>query len=137
MRLSAAALLLFPLLLCAADDPGRRSKSGGKVSNGLERLLYVTNKTGISIYDINDNHKLLRNVEVPDTPEYKGISASVALGKLYLTSNSKDELLCIDLASDQIDWRRHYEGGAMPTARRSRPMGRLCMCRCAIPTAGG
>src|SRR3954463_15826490 len=87
------------------------TRSHGKVVDGIERLLYVTNKTGVSIYDINDGHKLLRSFDVPDTAEYKGISASVSLGKLYLTSNLKDDLLCIDLATDKIDWRRHYEGG--------------------------
>ena len=35
----------------------------------------------------------------------------MSLGKLYLTSNLKDELVCIDLATDKVDWRRHYEGG--------------------------
>jgi YVTN family beta-propeller protein len=53
----------------------------------------------------------MRNIDVPDTSEYKGISASPQLGKLYLTSNLKDELLCIDLATDAIDWRRHYSDG--------------------------
>jgi DNA-binding beta-propeller fold protein YncE len=88
-----------------------QTKSSGKVVNGIERLLYVSNKTGVSIYDINDGHKFLRKFDVPDTADYKGISASVSLGKLYLTSNLKDELVCIDLATDKIDWRRHYDGG--------------------------
>src|ERR1700716_1146243 len=92
--------LLLPAFLGAADR--------GKVSGGVERLLYVTNKSGVSVYDINDSHKLLRSFEVPETSEYKGISASVQLGKLYLTSNLKDDLLCIDLAAESIDWRRHY-----------------------------
>ena len=83
----------------------------GKTIDGVERLLYVTNKSGVSIYDINDSHKLLRSFEVPETADYKGISASVQLGKLYLTSNLKDDLVCIDLATESIDWRRHYADG--------------------------
>lgn len=106
-----ATLLLLPCLGFAAPESDRITRSKGKVVNGLERLLYITGKTGVGIYDINDNHKLLRSFEVPDTANYKGISASVSLGKLYLTSNLKDEVVCIDLASDQIDWRRHYDGG--------------------------
>src|SRR6266851_3528225 len=106
--IQVAALLLSSGVLFAA---GPVTKSGGKLVNGVERLLYVTNKTGISIYDINNNHKLLRSIDVPETSEYKGISASVSLAKLYLTSNLKDDLLCIDLATDKIDWRRHYDGG--------------------------
>jgi YVTN family beta-propeller protein len=102
-----ASFIALPSLLVAADT----TKSKGKVVNGIERLLYITGKTGVGIYDINDGHKLLRSFDVPDTAAYKGVSASVSLGKLYLTSNLKDELVCIDLATDKIDWRRHYEGG--------------------------
>ncbi len=105
------ALLLLQSALPAASPVIGKTKSGGTVVNGVERLLYVTNKSGIGIYDINSNHKLLRTIEIPDTAEYKGISASVSLGKLYLTSNLNDELLCIDLATDKVDWRRHYDGG--------------------------
>src|SRR5580765_3017810 len=68
--------LLLPALAGAADR--------GKVSNGLERLLYVTDRSGVSVYDINDSHRLLRKIEVPETGDYKGIAASVQLGKLYL-----------------------------------------------------
>jgi len=106
-----SAILFLASLLLAAPKADQRTKSQGKVVNGLERLLYISGKTGVGIYDINDNHKLLRKIDVPDTADYKGISASVSLGKLYLTSNLKDELLCIDLNSDEIDWRQHYEGG--------------------------
>jgi DNA-binding beta-propeller fold protein YncE len=81
------------------------------VTGGIERLLYVTDKSGLSVYDINDSHKFLRKIDVPDTANYKGISASVSLGRLYLTSNLKDEVVCIDLATDAIVWRRHYSDG--------------------------
>ena len=108
MRVIPVAVLLLTLL----PHPGpAQSKSNGKAVNGIERLLYISTKTGVSVYDIHDGHKFLRKFEVPDSAEYKGISASVSLGKLYLTSNSKDELICIDLATDKIDWRRHYDGG--------------------------
>jgi DNA-binding beta-propeller fold protein YncE len=73
--------------------------------------LYVADKSGLSVYDINDSHKLLRKIDVPETANYKGISASPQLGKLYLTSNLKDELVCIDLATEKIEWRRHYSDG--------------------------
>src|SRR3954453_11157171 len=88
---SVAALLAGP-----RDEPHPR----GKIAEGLERLLYVTNNTGISVYDINDGHKLLRKIDVPDSGGYKGISASPQLGKLYITSNRGDELIAIDLKTD-------------------------------------
>jgi outer membrane protein assembly factor BamB len=95
--------LLVPSLAGAADR--------GKVSHGLERLLYVTDRSGVSVYDINDSHKFLRKIDVPGTGDYKGIAASVQLGKLYLTSYQKDELVCVDLATDRVVWRRHYSDG--------------------------
>src|SRR4051794_34279603 len=98
-----ALCLLMPALLSAAEH--------GKLSDGLERLLYVTDKSGVSVYDINDSHKLLRKIDVPDTGDYKGISASIALNRLYLTSYLKDELVCLDLSTDKVLWRKHYSDG--------------------------
>jgi len=63
-------LLLTTAAALSADQSAASSKSHGRVVDGTERLLYVTNKTGVSIYDINDKHKLLRSFEVPDTAEY-------------------------------------------------------------------
>src|SRR5690348_1972977 len=110
MRTLILAALLLPaaLLTGAATEPARKH---GKVTGGVERLLYVTNRSGISVYDINDGHTLVRKIELPDTGDYKGISASTSLGKLYVTSYLKDELVCMDLATDTIDWRRHYSDG--------------------------
>lgn len=102
---------IFLLGFVALCSSALAQKKPGKVVNGVERLLYVTNKTGVSIYDINDSHKHLRDFAIPDTADYKGISASVPLGKLYVTSNLKDELVCIDLATESVAWRRHYEEG--------------------------
>ena len=103
-KLASIVFVLIPLLSAA---PGGARKAG-KAVKGLERLLYVTDKTGISVYDINDSHKLLRRIDIPDSGGYKGISASPQLGKLYVTSYLKDELICIDLLTDQIVWRKKY-----------------------------
>ena len=103
MNTCIAVCLLAPWLLSAAPQ--------GKIEGGLERLLYVTDRSGISVYDINDGHKLLRKIEVPDSGDYKGICASPQFGKLYITSYVKDELIAIDLATDGVQWRRHYSDG--------------------------
>ena len=47
----------------------------------------------LSVYDIDDNHKLLRKIAVPNSGDYKGIGASASLGLLYLTSHRGDELI--------------------------------------------
>jgi len=62
MRHPKKALILV-LVLAAMLGAGTR----GKIEGGLERLLYVTDRSGISVYDINDSHKLLRKIDVPDT----------------------------------------------------------------------
>src|SRR5262245_49939077 len=98
LRILAVLLLAAPLLIAANELARKR----GKVAGGMERLLYVTNRSGISVYDINDGHTLLRKIDLPDTGDYKGISASVSLGKLYVTSYLKDELVCMDLATETI-----------------------------------
>ena len=93
-----AAVLAAAVFAGPRDEPNRH----GKIADGLERLLYVTNNSGIGVYDINDGHKLLRKIEVPDSGGYKGISASPQLGKLYVTSNRGDELIAIDLRTDAV-----------------------------------
>ena len=112
-------VLAFALFASLAYGAGPR----GKTVNGLERLLYVTNKSGLSVYDINDSHKLLREIPVPDTGVYKGISASVPHGLLHLTSNLKDDIVAIDLATDAIVWRKPY-ASQYPDSQAITPDGR-------------
>ena len=89
--------LSFTLSLAVAA-PAEASK--------VQRLLYVTDRVGISVYDIDAGHKLVRKIDVPGTGDYKGISASPQLGRLFVTSYKQDELLSIDLATDKILWRK-------------------------------
>ena len=76
-------------------------------AEGLERRLYVTNASGISVYDIGGGHAFLRKIDIPDSGDYKGIAASPQLGRLYVTSHRRDELICLDLASDAVLWRKN------------------------------
>src|SRR5262245_61092851 len=82
-------------------------------SPGTQRLLYVADHTtGVSVYDIDHGHKFIRKIDVPDSGDYKGISASPQLGRLYLTSYKRDELIAIDLATDRVVWRKKHGGYA-------------------------
>ena len=89
---------------------------------GLERLLYVTDRSGISVYEIDNGHKLRRKIEIPDSGSYKGISVSVPLGRLYVTSNVKDDLICIDLYTDKVLWRKNL--GKYPDSQAMTPDGK-------------
>ena len=73
----------------------------------LERRLYITNAAGISVYDIDRGHALLRKIEIPNSGDYKGIAASAQLNRLYVTSHRGDELICLDLATDAVLWRKN------------------------------
>src|SRR6185312_12173006 len=74
----------------------------------VDRRLYVTDGTGISVYDIDRGHALVRKIAVPNSGDYKGIGASAQLNRLYVTSHRGDELIAIDLASDSIVWRKNF-----------------------------
>jgi DNA-binding beta-propeller fold protein YncE len=87
-------------MLASAETQSRPS------ATGLERRLYVTDKAGISVYDIDRGHALVRKIAIPDSGDYPGIAASPQLGRLYVTSHTRDELIAIDLATDAIIWRR-------------------------------
>jgi DNA-binding beta-propeller fold protein YncE len=101
--------------------PGRSGMHAMSVDR-LERRLYVADRSGLSLYDIDDGHKLLHRIEVPETGQYKGIAASPALGRLYLTSRLQDELICLDLASEKVVWRKKY--GKYPDSLAITPDGR-------------
>jgi DNA-binding beta-propeller fold protein YncE len=106
-KLFAATALVLAFSGIAAESAPPSYAQFGVPLKGVSRLLYVTDPQGVSIYDINDGHKLLRKLNVANSGDYKGVAASPVLGKLYLTSYKEDDLICVDLASDKIDWRKH------------------------------
>ncbi len=99
-------LLAAPIAIVVGAMLARPETQGRPSAAGLERRLYVTDKTDISVYDIDRGHALVRKIVVPDSGDYPGIAASPQLGRLYVTSHTRDELIAIDLATDAIIWRR-------------------------------
>jgi DNA-binding beta-propeller fold protein YncE len=104
--ITSTALVLMLSGVAAQSAPPSNTQFGVP-RKGVSRLLYVTDAQGVSIYDINDGHKLLRKLDVANSGDYKGIAASPALGKLYLTSYKQDDLICVDLVTEKVDWRKH------------------------------
>lgn len=90
-------LLALAVSGCAPADPR---------APALERRLYVAHKSGLTVYDIAAGHAKLRRIEMPGFSSFKGIAASIPLEALFLTANSTDELICFDLATERIRWRR-------------------------------
>src|SRR5215510_7754344 len=129
--ITAIASLLF--FFATVPLPGRYhadapSKQSGKVVGGFERRLYVADSVGVSVYDINDGHNLLRKIEIPETGAYKGIAASPQLARLYLTSNLNDELVCLDLATEKVVWRKQY--GKYVDSMQTTPDGKTIYMPC-------
>ena len=94
-----AALCVACCAACASSPASR---------TGLERRLYVANKSSLTLRDIDAGHEKLRRIELPEAGGFKGIAVSVPLGLLYVTSHLKDEVIAVDLATERIAWRRSY-----------------------------
>jgi len=74
----------------------------------FERRLYVAHKSRLTVYDIDRNHERIERIELPASGGFKGIGVSVPLHRLYVTSNRADELIGLDLLTDEILWRKKY-----------------------------
>jgi DNA-binding beta-propeller fold protein YncE len=118
----ARTILTTALALAVCAPLTAQGRKTGKIVNGLERLLYVTARTGIGVYDINDDHKLLGKIDVPETGGYYGIGASPQLGHLYLSSNVKRDMVAMDLQTEKIVWRNSH--GKFPDSFMVTPDGK-------------
>jgi len=94
-------------------------------SEAEQHLLYVASPgvrnyvehggVGILVFDVDKGYKFVRRIKtwsVPDgeTPEnVKGIAASAATGRVYVTSLNR--MIAIDALSGKDIWDKTYEGG--------------------------
>lgn len=70
----------------------------------------------LGIWDIDDHHKLLRYIELPDdTVNIKAIAASAVTKRLYVAhwgeADDLGDLLCLDLVTGEVVWKRKYGPG--------------------------
>ncbi len=107
------AILLFSAAVHAAE---------------LERILYVAEHSGVLLYDIDNGHQFLRRIKLSKTSAYKGICASPAYNRLYLSSNEGNRLVCVDLKKEEMLWR--YEYGKYPDSMAITPDGRRIYLPC-------
>lgn len=95
--------------------------SGSAVDRPVKRLLYVTSRDGaggkgdkgIYVYDIDNNHKLVKFIEMPQLGGTRGACACAATSKMWI-SHGNDRLLCLDLKTLKVLWEKQYtkeEGG--------------------------
>ncbi|MGE4609399.1 MAG: hypothetical protein AAEJ52_21905 [Myxococcota bacterium] len=106
--------MIAALLLATACVPARLSETPGKTvvraEPGERHLLYVAGKASIRVFDIDSGHRLVRKVKLPVGRKIRGIAASAATQRLYLSYDQS--LACVDLATDEILWIRQYDSGA-------------------------
>ncbi len=66
---------------------------------------------GILIFDIDNGHKFVRRIDVPEFGEgIRGMTANAANHCIYF-STSNHGLGCIDLETDKLHWMNHFEAG--------------------------
>lgn len=94
-----------------------------------ERRLYAAERSALRVYDIDASHALMRSIELDGAGDIRGMAASVPLGRLYLAARARHELLCLDLATDSILWRRPI--GPQPGRMAITPDGRKLFVPCA------
>ena len=112
-------LLMLPACLPAAETATAEQRSD------VHRLLYAAMDREIVVYDISAGHQYLKTLSVlgdggvvPDASlpshgdhgpgNFRGICADAASGRLWVTYHPTDELICMDLNTDKVLWRKKY-----------------------------
>jgi DNA-binding beta-propeller fold protein YncE len=125
--LAALALALAPASAAPAEEPAS-VVAGPPGASSSQTLLYVAEYSGVSIYDAGADYRYLRRIHLSRTSDYKGICGSTSLGRLYLSSNEGDRLVCVDLESEEMLWRMEY--GRYPDSMAITPDGRRIYLPC-------
>lgn len=107
--MTAKRMLVGALAMVAAIEAAslRSATPQPSPTSTIERRLYVANdRGGVSMYDIDHGHTLLRTITIANPGVYKGIAVSVSLGRLYLTAVPPDTLIGLDLVTEKELWRK-------------------------------
>ena len=89
-----------------------------RIPNG--QLKYVAVEKGIYVYDMEQGHRLVKKISLPEMTMPRGIAANAITDRLYIPfwgdrSNPKyggrslGFLFCMDLKTDQVLWTKTYE----------------------------
>jgi hypothetical protein len=103
----------------------------------MRRYLYLVNapknvtgftnlKRHIEVFDIDNGHKWVKNIPLPSgIYNIRGVAASPSTGRLYisyfLTATNGYQpggLLCLDLNTNALIWRRDYPASQVPSPDR-------------------
>ncbi len=108
-------LLIATFVTCLSTTGCVSSRGIGK--GPVKRLLYVTApdgamsssgaKPGIYVYDIDDGHKLVKHISIPDMGGTRGCAGSASAAKLFI-SHKNTHLMCFDLLTEKKVWEVSY-----------------------------
>jgi len=107
--------LLIALIASSTGAANERSSSR-RSRRPVQRLLYVTapdgamkasGKPGIYVYDIDDGHKLLRHISIPNLGGTRGCAGSAKAKRLYISHKNTD-MMCFDLMTEKPVWEISY-----------------------------
>lgn len=81
----------------------------------LTRHLYVSSrdgaggkgKSGIYIYDIDNGHKLVKFLAMPELGGTRGMCGCAKTGKLWI-AHGNDKILCMDIKTEKILWQKEF-----------------------------
>jgi DNA-binding beta-propeller fold protein YncE len=115
VTLVACWLAILPTAV-RADDPDEATP---------KRLLYVAvpgirnyleyGGHGLLVFDIDEGHRFVKRINTAGLDDQgrplnvKGVCASADTGRLYISTTQ--QLMCLDLVSEEILWEKRYEGG--------------------------
>ena len=134
----AACLLLLASVPLLAAEPVKSD-----TASHPHRLMYACLNKDVAVFDMDAGHKFVRWIPLNTDPaklteppvkgdrgaaNFRGICADPASGKLWVTYNPTDELICLDLATDRVLWRKKY--GKHADSQAITPDGRTMYLPC-------
>src|SRR5206468_11183772 len=81
---------------------------------GTNHYLYVFPGGGVYVYDIDNDHKLVKKVPLPTTAGGRGAVAHAASSMLYIShggnggNHGNGSLLKYNLRTDKVVWTKNY-----------------------------
>ena len=109
-------------------DPGHRTAN----PSGAAHWLYVVDDGTVYVYDIDNNHALVKQFPIPEEGK-RGVAVAPGRGLLYISECGKGNcagangsLIAYDLVHDVVAWIANYSSAS--TSPRSRPTARPSTC---------
>ena len=94
--LSSTSAEVRRYLYCSTPDGAQREGKSG---------------AGILVFDIDNGHKFVRRIEIPDMKEgVRGFTGCTATKRLYFGTTNR-RMGCFDIESGKVIWNRTYDRG--------------------------